>query len=83
VKFLLPGLFLLLYAPRRAWLGRFFTGHLALGGLTLALGAAAAGGVPLALRIADFVQTYAVDAYSLAVPTLRVVQRRSPQQFMS
>ena len=77
VKFLLPGLFLLCIAPRRPWLGAFFAGHLALGALALGLLAGGAAGTPLLLRAADFVQAYAVDAYSLAVPTLRVVQGRA------
>jgi hypothetical protein len=76
VKFLLPGMVLLLVAPRRSWVGGFFAGHLALGGLVLVLLAGGATGSVLLLRAADFVQAYGVDAYSLAVPTLRWVQAR-------
>jgi hypothetical protein len=70
VKFLLPGLFLLFIAPTRPFLGAFFAGHLALGGLTLGLATAAFAGLPGGLGLAGFVQSYGVDAFGLAVPVL-------------
>jgi hypothetical protein len=76
VKFLLPGLFLVLIAPTRPLLGAFFAGHLVLGGLTLVLAAAAFAGLPGGFDLADFVQTYGVDAYSLAVPVLTFARHR-------
>jgi hypothetical protein len=76
VKFLLPGLFLVLIAPTRPLLGAFFAGHLALGGLTLGLATAAFAGLPGGLGLADFVQSYGVDAFSLAVPVF-ILARRS------
>lgn len=76
VKFLLPGLFLVLIAPSRPLLGTFFAGHLALGGLTLGLAAAALTGLPGGVGLTRFVQSYGVDAYSLAVPVLTLVQHQ-------
>lgn len=70
VKFLLPGLFLLLVAPARPRLGLFFAGHLGIGLLALALMAVGTSGVEWGLDGARFVQTYGVDAYSLMVPVL-------------
>ena len=77
IKFLLPGLFLLLLAPSRPTLGPFFAGHLLLGALALALLAVAAAGLPAGRLLARFVQTYGVDAYSLGVPVLVLARRRS------
>lgn len=68
VKFLLPAGFLILMAPGRPLLGAFFAGHLLLGGLALVLLAGGAIGLPAGLGLSRFVQTYGVDAYSLAVP---------------
>jgi hypothetical protein len=79
VKFLLPGLFLVLIAPTRPLLGAFFAGHLALGGLTLGLTAAALAGLPGGLGLVRFVQTYGVDTYSLMVPVLVFVRTRGEQ----
>jgi hypothetical protein len=76
VKFLLPGLFLALIVPSRPLLGTFFAGHLALGSLTLGFAAAALAGMPGGLNLAVFVQTYGVDAYSLAVPVLTFARHR-------
>ena len=76
VKFLLPGLFLVLIAPTRPLLGTFFGGHLTLGGLTLGLAAAALAGLPGGVGLARFVQSYGVDAYSLAVPVLILARER-------
>ena len=70
VKFLLAGLFLVLMVPSRPLLGAFFAGHLALGGLTLGLIAAAFAGLPGGFGLAGFVQSYGIDTYSLAVPVL-------------
>ena len=77
VKFLLPGLFLVLIAPTRPLLGTFFAGHLALGGLTLGFAAAALAGLPGGDGLARFVQSYGVDAYSLIVPVLIFARRPS------
>jgi hypothetical protein len=77
VKFLLPGLFLVVIAPARPRLWAFFGGHLALGALVLGLAATGLAGLPGGVALARFVQTYGVDAYSLAVPTLVYVRRRS------
>lgn len=77
VKFLLPGLFLVVIAPARPRLGGFFAGHLALGVLALGLAAAGTTGLPGGLGLAGFVQTYGVDTYSLAVPVLVFARRRS------
>ena len=81
VKFLLPGLFLILIAPARPRLGAFFGGHLALGALALGLAAAGLAGLPAGLGLAGFVQTYGVDAYSLAVPTIVFAHRRSGARY--
>jgi len=70
VKFLLPGLFLVLIAPSRPPLGSFFAGHLALGGLTLGLSVAALAGLPKGFELVGFLQSYGIDTYSLAVPVL-------------
>jgi hypothetical protein len=77
VKFLLPGLFLILIAPARPRLGAFFGGHLGLGALALGLAAAGLAGLPGGLGLAGFVQTYGVDAYSLAVPTIIFARQRA------
>ena len=77
VKFLLPGLFLLLISPARPYLWVFFGGHLALGALALGLAAAGTTGLPGGLGLAGFVQTYGVDTYSLAVPTLVFARHRA------
>lgn len=76
VKFLLPAGVLILLVPQRPRLGLFFAGHLLLGGLSLALLAGGAAGLPGGLAMADFVQAYGVDAYSLAVPVLIFVRSR-------
>jgi hypothetical protein len=68
IKFLLPGLFLTVVVAARPRLGLFFGGHLLLGSVTLLLTAAGAAGVPGGLGLADFLQAYGVDTYSLAVP---------------
>jgi hypothetical protein len=70
VKFLLPGLFLVVISPARPRLWAFFGGHLALGALALGLAATGLTGLPGGVALARFVQTYGVDAYSLAVPTI-------------
>lgn len=76
VKFLLPGLFLLLIAPGRSRLGLFFGGHLLLGAFALLVTMAGARGMPGGFGPAEFVQTYGVDAYSLMVPVLVFARRR-------
>lgn len=75
VKFLLPALFLLLIAPTRPRLAVFFAGHLLLGALALGLLTAGTAGLPAGLGLARFVQTYGVDAYSLAVPVFVFTRR--------
>lgn len=77
VKFLLPGLFLLVIAPSRPRLGLFFAGHLALGGLALGLLAAGGAGFPGGFPLADFVQSYGVDTFGLAVPVLVFAMQQS------
>jgi hypothetical protein len=77
IKFLLPGLFLVVIAPARPRLWAFFGGHLALGALALGLGAGGIAGLPGGVALARFVQTYGVDAYSLAVPTLVFARRHA------
>jgi hypothetical protein len=77
VKFLLPAGFLVIVAPGRPRLGTFFTGHLLLGGLGLALLVGEAAGLPGGLGLSRFVQTYGVDAYSLAVPVFVWARTRS------
>jgi hypothetical protein len=77
VKFLLPALFLILIAPARPRIGLFFAGHAALAAIAAALGTAGLAGLPAGLGIASFVQTYGVDAYSLAVPVLVWAHPRS------
>lgn len=76
IKFLLPALFLIVIAPARPRLGMFFAGHLGLGALALALLASGTGGLPGSIPLARFVQTYGVDAYSLAVPVLVFARHR-------
>jgi hypothetical protein len=76
IKFLLPGLFLLLIGPARPRLWAFFAGHLGLGALALGLTAAGLAGLPGGLGLAGFVQTYGVDAYSLAVPVFVFARRK-------
>jgi hypothetical protein len=76
VKFLLPALFLLFFAPARPRLWGFFSGHLALGILALGLTAAGLADLPGGFGLAGFVQTYGVDAYSLAVPVFVFARRR-------
>lgn len=75
IKFLLPGLFLLVIAPRQSRIGLFFGGHLILGLLTLLLLSADTAGLAGAARIADFVQVYGVDAYSLTIPIFVFAQQ--------
>jgi len=75
VKFLLPALFLLFIAPARPRLWTFFGGHLALGILALALLSAGLAGLPGGFVLAGFVQSYGVDAYSLAVPVFVFARR--------
>jgi hypothetical protein len=77
VKFLLPGLFLVVAVPGRPRLAAFFGGHLALGALAAGLGAAGLAGLPGGVALSSFVQGYGVDAYSLIVPVLLFVRRRS------
>ncbi|PSQ96724.1 MAG: hypothetical protein BRD55_05465 [Bacteroidetes bacterium SW_9_63_38] len=79
VKFLLPGLFLVLLAPARPRLGLFLTGHLALGALAAGVGIAGLTGLPGGIELAAFVRSYGVDAYGLAVPVLVFVRSRSRQ----
>lgn len=77
VKFLLPGLFLAVFGAARPRLGLFFGGHLFLGGVILLLDAVGVTGVPGGLSLADFVQQYGVDAYSLTMPILVLTQYHS------
>jgi hypothetical protein len=74
IKFLLPALFLLFIAPARPLLFSFFGGHLLLGVLALGLMMAGTAALPAGLGLARFVQTYGVDAYSLAVPVFVLMQ---------
>jgi len=76
VKFLLPGLFLLLIAPARPRLVPFFVGHLLLGALALGLLMVGSVSLPGGFGLARFVQTYGVDAYSLAVPVFVFARRK-------
>lgn len=75
IKFLLPGLFLLVIAPRQSWIGLFFGGHLIISILTLLLLSADTAGLVGPARIADFVQIYGVDAYSLTLPIFVFARR--------
>lgn len=75
IKFLLPGLFLLIIAPRHPRIGVFFAGHLVLGLLTLLLLSGETAGMTGNAQIADFIQSYGVDAYSLTVPIFVLAQR--------
>lgn len=77
ITFLLPGLFLIVIAPARPHLWAFFGGHLALGVLALGVAAAGLAGLPGGLGLARFVQSYGVDAYSLAVPTIVFARGRA------
>jgi hypothetical protein len=77
IKFLLPGLFLVLIAPVRPRLFLFLGGHLGLGLLTMILILAAARGCPGGLAVARFLQSYGLDTYSLAVPVLLMVRSRN------
>lgn len=78
IKFLLPALVLVLIAPRRPRLGRFFAGHLGLGACVVGLLAAGTAGLPESFAVARFVEAYVVDAYSLAVPALAARPRTAP-----
>ena len=80
VKFLLPAGFLVLVAPRRPRVGTFFAGHLLLGGLALGLLAGCTAGLPGGFGLSRFLQTYVVDAYSLAVPVLAFARTRYVEQ---
>lgn len=75
IKFLLPGLFLLIVAPRYPRIWEFLGGHLALGLLTLLLLSGETAAMTGSAQIADFVQSYGVDAYSLTVPIFVLAQR--------
>jgi hypothetical protein len=77
IKFLLPALFLVLIAPTRPWLGLFFAGHLALGAFALSLLAARAMGLATSHLLAQFLQSYGMDAYSLIVPVLIFANRNA------
>jgi hypothetical protein len=77
VQFLLPALFLVLIAPGRLdWL-YFGAGHLGLSALAVAAGAVMIGAPGYGAPVVAFVQSYLVDAYSLAVPALVYVRHRS------
>ncbi|PQJ35081.1 hypothetical protein BSZ35_11165 [Salinibacter sp. 10B] len=79
VKFLLPGLFLTVFVVARPRLGLFFGGHLFLGGVVLLLAVGGVTGMPGGLILADFVQQYGIDAYSLTMPTLVLVRSLKTQ----
>lgn len=79
VKFLLAAGALIMLVPSRPPLGLFFGGHLLLGLLTGGLAGAALSGMPGGLVLADFVQSYLVDTFSLGVPVLAFVQARESQ----
>lgn len=76
IKFLLPGLFLLLIAPARHRLWAFWAGHLGVSSLVLLLTASGGAGAAVGLCLARFVQAYGIDAYSLMVPVLVVARYR-------
>lgn len=67
VKFLLPALILVGARPQRPGLWHFLGGHVLLGALVVSLLAGGAVGGAGAMGVADFVESYVVDAYSLGM----------------
>jgi hypothetical protein len=74
VRFLLPGLLCILVAPTRwYWVG-LWTGHLVLGGVGLALLAAALAGSEASYAAHAVLTRYLVDAFSLGVTAFAVIR---------
>ncbi len=76
IPFLLPALFLVAAFPRRAYWLFFWGGHCALFALMVAAWSLALMEWPGARGIADFLQTYGVDLYSLGIPVALWVRHR-------
>jgi hypothetical protein len=79
VTFLLPGLFLVLFSPvRTGWLIVFWIGHCGISGLCLLGWFVALTGLMPGAYVAEFVNAYLVDAYSLLAPVIAVVGSSIP-----
>lgn len=76
IPFLLPALFLIAAFPRRAYWLFFWAGHCVLFALVVTAWSAALVGWPGALAVADFLQTYGIDLYSIGVPVALWVRHR-------
>ena len=81
VKFLLSAGFLIFLVPHRPPIVFFFFGHLVLGGLILVLFQMGIASIPAAGPIAEFLQTYGVNAYSLGLPVLFYAQASTSEAF--
>ncbi len=76
IPFLLPALFLVAVFPKHGYWLFFWAGHCLLFAGMVAAWSAALMAWPGALGVADFLQTYGVDLYSLGVPVALWVRHR-------
>lgn len=80
VKFLLPGLIIVLLAPCRPYWMYFWIGHLLIGGVILLGWTLTIQGLDAAVFLPIFVRSYVVDAYSLVFPVLIWVRSGEAQE---
>ncbi|PEN08682.1 hypothetical protein CRI93_02685 [Longimonas halophila] len=76
IPFLLPALFLVAAFPKHGYWLFFWAGHCLLFACMVAAWSAALMAWPGAFGVADFLQTYGVDLYSLGVPVALWVRHR-------
>ena len=76
MPFLLPALFLVAAFPKHAYWMLFWVGHCMLFAVIVATWSAALMQWPGAMALADFLQTYGVDLYSIGVPVALWVRHR-------
>jgi len=75
IRFLLPGLFLLIIGARGHYLFGLWMAHIVLVSCALGLASVAAAGFPLAAHGSFFITQYGLGAVSLGVPALALARR--------